>query len=73
VNMCADLLSSLSCPKNPDHRDLWLFVYLRRVDIASKQRVKIGGNRLVMINAIESYAEEIHGQEICQAASRTGS
>jgi hypothetical protein len=70
MNMRADLLPSLSGPKDSDDRNFWLLVYLRRVDIASEQRIKTGGDRLVMINAIEPYAEKIHDQEITQAGGR---
>jgi hypothetical protein len=60
MNMRADLLTCLRCSKYPDHGHFWLFVHLRRLDIAPELRIKARRNTLIMVDTIEPYAEEIH-------------
>ena len=72
MNMRADLLACLSCPEYSDYRHFGLLMYLRRVDIASQQRITAGGDTLIMVDAVKSYAKEIHGKVIPQAGGRQG-
>ena len=58
--MGAYLLIGFCCSKNPNHRNFRFLVDLRRLDIASKERIKSCRRCLIMVDAIQAYTEEIH-------------
>lgn len=60
MNMSADFLTSFCSAKDSDYRDLGLLRYLRWFDITSKEGIELGGRRLVMIEAVQPNAKEIH-------------
>lgn len=63
MDMRANFLASLSRAKDPDDWNFGFFTDLRRLDIVSKDRIKLRWSGLVIVDAVQSDAEEIHGIE----------
>ena len=60
MDMGANLLSSFGGPKDPDDRDFGLYLLLRLSAAPRQLRVEICRRCLVMIDAVEPDAKEIH-------------
>ena len=73
MDMGADLLPCLGCSKHSDYRDLGLLLELRGFDIASKQRIKSRGRRLVVIDTIHTDTKKVHIVRDVQAGGHKGS
>jgi hypothetical protein len=70
MDMRAYLLTSLSRPKNSDHRNFWLLKYLRWLDIVSKEGIEFRRDGLVVVYAVEPDAEKVHGKGQLQCGGR---
>lgn len=67
--MSADFLPSFRCPKDSYNWDLRLILYLRRPDVVLEDGIVFGRRRLVVIDAIQADAEQLHlSTRINQAA-----
>ncbi len=60
MDMRADLLPSLRCPKDPNDRDLEGMLALGSSIAWTKLGVKLRSNCLVMVDAIQPEAEKLH-------------
>lgn len=60
MDMSAYFLASLCGSKHPDDRDLRLDLWLQGSNIPGQFRIKDCGLSLIVVNAVESDAEEIH-------------
>ena len=60
MNMSAYLLSCLCGPEDSNDRDSWCGLLLRRFTSRRQLGIELGWRCLVMVDAVESDAKEIH-------------
>lgn len=72
MNMGADFLASLRRSEHPDNRDPGLFTQLRWPHIISKRGVIFGWDGLVVVNAVQPHAENVHDGLYMVARSAVG-
>jgi hypothetical protein len=62
VNMCADFLPCFCRAINPNHRHFEAIQSLRSCITTLKVRVELSGRRQVVVHAVQSDTEELHGE-----------
>jgi hypothetical protein len=60
VDVRAHLLARLGCAKGPDHGDLGRALTLLRAGIAAQDRIEVGRDGLVVVDAVQAEAERVH-------------
>ena len=65
MNMRANFLPSFRGSEDSDDRNGGFSIDLRRLDVVSQDGIELGWGRLVIVNAVQSNAEEVHrGEDI---------
>jgi hypothetical protein len=64
MDMRANLLPSFRRSKHSDDRNFGFLIDLRGLDIVSKEGIKLGRRRLVIVYAVQPDTEEFHREEL---------